>query len=58
MPMSDVARAAEVDETRGFLKAVFDAESGQILGFAAIGLEGGEIMAAESFNTLFATIDG
>ena len=46
MPMSDVARAVEVDETRGFLKAVVDAESDQILGFAALALEGGEIMAA------------
>jgi pyruvate/2-oxoglutarate dehydrogenase complex dihydrolipoamide dehydrogenase (E3) component len=45
LPMSDVARAIEVDESRGFLKAVVDAGSGQILGFAALGLEGGEIMA-------------
>ncbi|MGH2615997.1 MAG: mercuric reductase [Thermomicrobiales bacterium] len=45
LPMSGVARAVEVDESRGFLKAVVDAESGQILGFAALGLEGGEIMA-------------
>jgi pyruvate/2-oxoglutarate dehydrogenase complex dihydrolipoamide dehydrogenase (E3) component len=46
LPMSDVARAVEVGETRGFLKAVIDAESDQILGFAALALEGGEIMAA------------
>jgi pyruvate/2-oxoglutarate dehydrogenase complex dihydrolipoamide dehydrogenase (E3) component len=46
LPMSDVARAVEVDETRGFLKAVVDAGSDQILGFAALALEGGEIMAA------------
>jgi pyruvate/2-oxoglutarate dehydrogenase complex dihydrolipoamide dehydrogenase (E3) component len=46
LPMSDVARAAEMDETRGFLKAVVDAETGQMLGFAALALEGGEIMAA------------
>jgi pyruvate/2-oxoglutarate dehydrogenase complex dihydrolipoamide dehydrogenase (E3) component len=45
MPMSHVARALEVDETRGFLKAVVDADSGQILGAAVLGLEGGEIMA-------------
>lgn len=45
MPMSSVARALEVDETRGFLKAVTDAESGQILGAAVLGLEGGEIMS-------------
>ena len=46
MPMSDVARAIEVGEMRGFLKAVIDAENDQILGFAALGLEGGETMAA------------
>src|SRR5215213_7011247 len=46
LPMGDVARAVEVDETRGFLKAVVDAESDQVLGFAALALEGGEIMAA------------
>ncbi|MBW3634299.1 MAG: mercuric reductase [Chloroflexi bacterium] len=46
MPMSDVARAIEVGETRGFLKAVVDAENDQILGFAVLGLEGGEMMAA------------
>lgn len=46
LPMSGIARAIEVDETRGFLKAVVDAESEQILGFAALGLEGGEMMAA------------
>jgi pyruvate/2-oxoglutarate dehydrogenase complex dihydrolipoamide dehydrogenase (E3) component len=45
MPMSYVARALEVDETRGFMKAVVDANSGRILGCAILGLEGGEIMA-------------
>lgn len=45
MPMSYVARALEVDETRGFMKAVVDAESNQILGAAVLGIEGGEIMA-------------
>ncbi len=45
LPLSSVARALEVDETRGFLKAVVAAESGQILGFAALSLEGGELMA-------------
>jgi pyruvate/2-oxoglutarate dehydrogenase complex dihydrolipoamide dehydrogenase (E3) component len=46
LPMRDVARAIEVDETRGFLKAVVDAKTDQIVGFAALGLEAGEIMAA------------
>jgi len=45
MPMNYVARALEVDESRGFMKAVVDAESGQILGCAVLGIEGGEIMA-------------
>jgi pyruvate/2-oxoglutarate dehydrogenase complex dihydrolipoamide dehydrogenase (E3) component len=45
MPMSYVARALEVDETRGFMKAIVDAQSSQILGAAVLGIEGGEIMA-------------
>jgi pyruvate/2-oxoglutarate dehydrogenase complex dihydrolipoamide dehydrogenase (E3) component len=43
MPMSYVARAIEVDETRGFMKAIVDAKTDQILGVAVLGLEGGEI---------------
>lgn len=43
--MSHVARALEVDETRGFMKAIVDATSSQILGAAVLGIEGGEIMA-------------
>jgi len=46
MPMSYVARALEVDETRGFMKAIVDADTKQILGCAILGLEGGEIMSA------------
>lgn len=45
LPMTSVARALEVDETRGFMKAVVDAESNQILGAAVLGIEGGEIMS-------------
>ncbi len=45
MPMSRVARALEVDESRGVIKAVVDAQSGQILGCAVLGIEGGEIMS-------------
>jgi pyruvate/2-oxoglutarate dehydrogenase complex dihydrolipoamide dehydrogenase (E3) component len=45
LPMTRVARALEVDETRGFMKAVVDADSGSILGAAVLGLEGGEIAA-------------
>ncbi|KAH8909614.1 FAD/NAD(P)-binding domain-containing protein [Coniochaeta sp. PMI_546] len=45
MPMSYVARALETDETRGLMKAAVDAETGEILGFTCLGVEGGEIMA-------------
>jgi pyruvate/2-oxoglutarate dehydrogenase complex dihydrolipoamide dehydrogenase (E3) component len=45
LPMTSVARALEVDETRGFMKAVVDAASNQILGAAVLGIEGGEIMS-------------
>ncbi len=45
MPMSYVARALEVDESRGFMKAIVDADSSQILGAAVLGVEGGEIMS-------------
>jgi pyruvate/2-oxoglutarate dehydrogenase complex dihydrolipoamide dehydrogenase (E3) component len=45
MPMNRVARALEVDETRGFMKAIVDAETDQILGAAILGIEGGEIMS-------------
>lgn len=45
LPMTSVARAIEVGETRGFMKAILDSASGEILGFAALGLEGGELMS-------------
>jgi len=45
MPMSRVARALEVDEARGMIKAVVDAETDRILGAAVLGIEGGEITA-------------
>ena len=45
IPMSYVARALEMDESRGFMKAVVDAETGQILGCAVLGIEGGELMS-------------
>jgi len=46
LPISNVARAAEVEETQGFLKAIVDTESRRILGFTALALEGGDFMAA------------
>jgi pyruvate/2-oxoglutarate dehydrogenase complex dihydrolipoamide dehydrogenase (E3) component len=45
LPMSAVIRAIETGETRGFMKAVVDADTGQILGCAVLGTEGGEIMS-------------
>jgi pyruvate/2-oxoglutarate dehydrogenase complex dihydrolipoamide dehydrogenase (E3) component len=45
MPMSHVARALEVDETRGLMKVVVDGNTRQILGCAVLGIEGGEVMS-------------
>lgn len=45
LPMSRAARAIETGETRGFMKVLVDADSGQILGAAILGVEGGEIMS-------------
>lgn len=45
LPMSHVARALEVDETRGLMKAVVDADTQRILGARVLGIEGGEIAA-------------
>jgi pyruvate/2-oxoglutarate dehydrogenase complex dihydrolipoamide dehydrogenase (E3) component len=46
LPMTSVARALETDDTRGFIKAIVDTETNQILGAAVLGIEGGEIMSA------------
>jgi pyruvate/2-oxoglutarate dehydrogenase complex dihydrolipoamide dehydrogenase (E3) component len=46
LPMARVARAIEMDETRGFMKALVDSASGRILGCAVLGVEGGEVMSA------------
>ncbi len=45
LPMAHVARALEMDEPRGFMKAVVDADTNQILGCAILGVEGGELMS-------------
>ena len=45
MPMSYVTRALEIEESRGLMKAVINADNDQILGCAILGIEGGEIMA-------------
>ena len=43
--LSMTLRALDVGETRGFMKAMVDADTDQILGAAMLGIEGGEIMA-------------
>lgn len=45
LPMNKVARAVELNETRGFMKVVVEAASGRILGAAILGIGGGEVMA-------------
>jgi pyruvate/2-oxoglutarate dehydrogenase complex dihydrolipoamide dehydrogenase (E3) component len=45
IPMIAVLRTRTLSETRGFLKALIDTDSDRILGFTALGVEGGEIMA-------------
>jgi pyruvate/2-oxoglutarate dehydrogenase complex dihydrolipoamide dehydrogenase (E3) component len=42
--MNAVPRALETGETRGFMKAIVDAETQHILGCAILSIEGGEIM--------------
>ncbi|CAM3935778.1 dihydrolipoamide dehydrogenase [Pedobacter westerhofensis] len=45
LPMEHVARAIETGQTRGFMKAVVDKKTKQILGATIIGEQGGEIMS-------------
>ncbi len=45
IPMEHVARAIEMGDTRGMMKAIVDRDSRKILGAAIIGTEGGEIMS-------------
>ena len=44
--MDHVARAREVAEQRGFMKAIVDAGSDRILGYTVLAIEGGEMMSA------------
>ncbi|MGE3807542.1 MAG: mercuric reductase [Gemmataceae bacterium] len=45
MPASMIPRARTRNETRGYLKAVVDADTERILGAAILAVEGGEMMA-------------
>ena len=46
IPMEAVLRTHTISETRGFLKALVEIDGDRILGFAAFGVEAGEIMAS------------
>jgi pyruvate/2-oxoglutarate dehydrogenase complex dihydrolipoamide dehydrogenase (E3) component len=46
LPMHRVLRTAATDETAGFMKVLVGARDDRILGFAMIGSEAGEVMAA------------
>ncbi len=45
IPMADVLRTRTLSETRGFMKALIEADGDRILGFTAFGPGAGEIMA-------------
>jgi pyruvate/2-oxoglutarate dehydrogenase complex dihydrolipoamide dehydrogenase (E3) component len=45
IPVASVLRTHTNDETSGFLKAMIDPETDQILGFTMIGPEAGEVLA-------------
>jgi len=44
LPMAYVARAIETGDTRGFMKALVDPDTKEILGATILGVEGGETM--------------
>jgi len=46
IPMNRVMRATTMDETRGFLKALVEADGDRILGFTALGRDAGEVMSS------------
>jgi pyruvate/2-oxoglutarate dehydrogenase complex dihydrolipoamide dehydrogenase (E3) component len=46
VPMEAVLRARTLSETRGLLKALVEVNSDRLLGFTAIAVDGGEIMAS------------
>ena len=46
IPMEGVLRTRTLSETRGFLKALVETDGDRILGFAAFGVDAGEIMSS------------
>jgi pyruvate/2-oxoglutarate dehydrogenase complex dihydrolipoamide dehydrogenase (E3) component len=45
IPMESVLRTRTLSETRGFMKALIEADGDRLLGFTAFGVEAGEVMA-------------
>jgi pyruvate/2-oxoglutarate dehydrogenase complex dihydrolipoamide dehydrogenase (E3) component len=45
LPMTSVARALETGQPRGFMKALVDPNTEEILGAAVLGADGGEVMS-------------
>ena len=45
LPMAAVLRTRTIDETRGFMKGLIEADGDRILGFTMVGPEAGEVMA-------------
>jgi pyruvate/2-oxoglutarate dehydrogenase complex dihydrolipoamide dehydrogenase (E3) component len=45
LPMTSVARALETGRPRGFMKALVDPQTEEILGAAVLGADGGEVMS-------------
>jgi len=45
LPIVAVLRSRTISETRGFMKALVEADGDRILGFTMIGAEAGEVMA-------------
>jgi pyruvate/2-oxoglutarate dehydrogenase complex dihydrolipoamide dehydrogenase (E3) component len=45
IPMAAALRTRTLSETRGFMKALIEADGDRILGFTAFGVEAGEVMA-------------
>src|SRR6202023_909523 len=45
LPIAAVLRSRTISETRGFMKALVEADRDHILGFTMLGAEAGEVMA-------------
>lgn len=52
LPMAATLRTRTLSETRGFMKALIDSQSDQILGFMVLGVGAGEIMSVVQVSML------